>query len=66
MLLIQSYIGLIKVGNKQVRPVDLALLQRELRAIVGGIGRYLYFIHLRLAGLPEFRILDQVDQLWSE
>ena len=63
MLLIQSHVGLIKVRNKQIRPVDLTLLQRQLRAIVGGIGRDLDLIHLRLARLPELRILDQIDQL---
>ena len=61
VLLIQSHIGLIKVRYKQVRPVDLTLLQRQLRAIVGGIGRDLDLVHLRLARLPVLRILDQVD-----
>ncbi len=58
VLRIQSHVGLIKVRNKQVRPVDQTLLQRQLRAIVGGIGRDLDLIHLLLARLPEFRILD--------
>jgi hypothetical protein len=66
VLLIQSHIGLIKVRNKQVRPVDITLLQRQLRAIVGGIGRDFDLIHLRLARLPEVRILDQIDQLRGE